>query len=209
MSYYPVNQQQQQLDLNFQQFQYGQNNDYNQFDPPVPSHDIPEAVSWKSIQRAFSTGGFDNEPPLLEELGINFSHILSKGITVLNPFSTVDRHIMDDTDLMGPIIFYFLLGGFLLLSGKIHFGYIYGLATLGCLLMYAILNLMSTTGIDAYQTASVLGYSLLPIVILSSISIFVQMTGAIGLVASVVAVFWCAYSASAMFVSVLELKEQR
>ncbi|KAJ2990828.1 hypothetical protein HDV02_004126, partial [Globomyces sp. JEL0801] len=114
MSYYPVNQQQQQqLDLNFQQFQYGQ--DYNQFDPPVPSHDIPEAVSWKSIQRAFSTGGFDNEPPLLEELGINFSHILSKGITVLNPFSTVDRHIMDDTDLMGPIIFYFLLGGFLLL----------------------------------------------------------------------------------------------
>jgi hypothetical protein len=69
---------------------------------------------------AFGTGGFEGEPPLLEgasafrlaliashsfpkELGINFSHIRSKSLTVLNPLSRVDEHIMDDADLAGPV----------------------------------------------------------------------------------------------------------
>jgi hypothetical protein len=108
-------------------------------------------------------------------LGINFSHIWTKGITVLNPLKEVDRTIMNDTDLAGPLVFCFLFGGFLLLSGKVHFGYIYGVALVGWLSMYAILNLMATNGIDAYQVASVLGYSILPIVILSSISILTQL----------------------------------
>lgn len=80
---------------------------------------------------AFGTGGFEGEPPLLEgvswfsynseksdsrnlELGINFSHIRAKTLTVLNPFSHVDEHIMDDADLAGPIIFVFSFGMFLL-----------------------------------------------------------------------------------------------
>lgn len=29
-------------------------------------HDLPNGVTWASIKRAFSTGGFDDEPPLLE-----------------------------------------------------------------------------------------------------------------------------------------------
>ena len=47
------------------------------------------------------------------ELGINFWHIRSKTMTVLNPLRTVDEHIMDDADLYGPVMFYFLLGVFL------------------------------------------------------------------------------------------------
>ena len=50
-----------------------------------------------------------------QELGINFSHIKQKGITVLNPFKTVDKNIMDDTDLAGPLLFCILFGGFLML----------------------------------------------------------------------------------------------
>ncbi len=42
-------------------------------------------------------------------------------------------------------------------SGKIHFGYIYGIGTFGCLGIYVILNLMSECGIDIYKTTSVLG----------------------------------------------------
>lgn len=38
-------------------------------------------------------------------------------------------------------------------SGKVHFGYIYGVAMLGCFAMYAVLNLMSDTGIDVTRTA--------------------------------------------------------
>lgn len=61
-------------------------------------------------------------------------------------------------------------------SGKVHgFGYIYGVGLLGCLAMYAILNLMSMTGVDFGCVISVLGYCLLPMVILSCISILLSL----------------------------------
>ena len=44
------------------------------------------------------------------ELGINFSHIRAKSMTVLNPISRVDERIMDDADLAGPIIVLFCFG---------------------------------------------------------------------------------------------------
>ena len=56
-------------------------------------------------------------------------------------------------------------------SGKVHgFGYIYGVGVLGCLAMYSILNLMSMTGVSVSCVVSVLGYCLLPMVMLSSLS---------------------------------------
>ncbi|KAI8905277.1 hypothetical protein PhCBS80983_g04787 [Powellomyces hirtus] len=167
-------------------------------------------VTWASITAAFTTGGFADEPPLLEELGINFGHIKKKGMTVLNPLGAVDKNIMDDTDLAGPILFCLAFGGFLLLSGKIHFGYVYGVAMMGCASVYVILNLMSESGIDGYRTASVLGYCLLPMVLLSSIATLLQLSGhVVGLILSVLSVMWCTYSASAMFTTVLSMNEQR
>lgn len=75
---------------------------------------------------AFGTEGYEGEPPLLEELGVNFGHIKMKTLAVLNPFGGMDRHIMDDSDVAGPVLFFFVFGTSLLLSGKLHFGYIYG-----------------------------------------------------------------------------------
>lgn len=61
-------------------------------------------------------------------------------------------------------------------SGKVHgFGYIYGVGLLGCLSMYAILNLMSMTGVSVGCVISVLGYCLLPMVILAGISILLSL----------------------------------
>jgi hypothetical protein len=48
------------------------------------------------------------------ELGINFEHIWAKTVTVLNPLSRVDEHIMDDADLAGPILFCFCFATVLL-----------------------------------------------------------------------------------------------
>ena len=176
-------------DLNFEQFNYSQ--DYSQYQPQTdyvstPLQEYPQEVTWQSIKRAFSTGGYPDEEPLLQELGINFGHIYNKAIAVINPVAKIDSHIMDDTDLFGPLIFCFLLGIFQLLSGKVHFGYIYGVALLGCTSIFGILNLMSATGIDIYRVASVLGYSLLPIVMLSFISALLELKGMIGLVGSAV-----------------------
>lgn len=50
---------------------------------------------------------------------------------------------MDDSDLGGPILFFLLFGTFLLFSGKVHFGYIYGLALMGSVALHTILSLMS------------------------------------------------------------------
>ena len=98
---------------------------------PVQSYggNIQPASSWLS---AFGTGGFEGEPPLLEgacaalalrclisspcpvELGINFSHIRSKSLAVLNPFERIDVRMMDDADLAGPLIFFLCFATFLL-----------------------------------------------------------------------------------------------
>ncbi|KAF9873307.1 Yip1 domain-containing protein [Colletotrichum karsti] len=96
---------------------------------------------------AFSTEGYDGEPPLLEELGVNFGHVMAKTLAVLNPFRRIDQHLMDDSDLAGPILFFLLFGTFLLFSGKVHFGYIYGLALLGSTSLHVILSLMTPTDI--------------------------------------------------------------
>ena len=50
---------------------------------------------------------------------------------------------MDDSDLAGPILFFLLFGTFLLFSGKVHFGYIYGLALMGSVTLHTIFSLMS------------------------------------------------------------------
>lgn len=50
----------------------------------------------------------------MTELGINFSHIRAKSLTVLNPIRRVDERIMDDADLAGPLLFIICFGVFLL-----------------------------------------------------------------------------------------------
>ncbi|KAL4915163.1 surface antigen-domain-containing protein [Aspergillus aurantiobrunneus] len=92
---------------------------------------------------AFGTEGYDGEPPLLEELGINFEHIRTKTLTVLNPFAHIDQHLMDDSDLYGALLYIVLYGTFLLLSGKVFYGYIYGVAVFGTVALHLILSLMS------------------------------------------------------------------
>ncbi|ORZ22020.1 Yip1-domain-containing protein [Absidia repens] len=158
---------------------------------------------------AFGTGGFEDEPPLLEEIGINLQHIQAKSLTVLNPFKKVSETIMDDADLAGPLLFIFLFGIFLMLSGKVHFGYIYGVGVLGVVSIYLVLNLMSEDGVDWSRTASVLGYCLLPMVMLSGFSVVLKLGGIVGLVLSFVSIFWCTWSSSAMFTATLRMNDQR
>lgn len=184
---------------------------------------------------AFGTEGYEGEPPLLEELGVNFGHIKVKTLTVLNPLARVDQHIMDDSDLAGPILFFLLFGTFLLFSGKVHFGYIYGLALVGSLSLHTIFSLMSpppSSSPNSYpsshhdpshshaggsmsstltfpRSASVLGYCLLPLVGTSLVGVLVPMDTAVGYVISSVAIGWCTYSSSGMFCAVGRMRSMR
>ncbi|KAI8631159.1 hypothetical protein F5Y19DRAFT_23088 [Xylariaceae sp. FL1651] len=196
---------------------------------------------------AFSTEGYDGEPPLLEELGVNFSHIQMKTLAVLNPFARIDQHIMDDSDLAGPILFFLLFGTFLLLSGKVHFGYIYGLALMGSIALHTILSLMASDGpaspspshaaptypsgsgypgdpntgahddskshltstLTFIRSASVLGYCLLPLVLVSLIGIVMPLDGVVGYLLTSAAILWCTTSASGMFCAVGRMRQMR
>lgn len=141
-------------------------------------------------------------------------------MAVLNPLARIDQHIMDDSDLAGPILFFLLFGTFLLFSGRVHFGYIYGLAILGSISLHLILSLMSppletspssaaihdhanpshvSSTLTFPRSASVLGYCLLPLVLTSMVGIVVPMNGMLGYVLTSAAIVWCTYSSSGMF----------
>jgi len=169
--------------------------------PNKAVYSAPEAVSGST--------DFDDEPPLLEELGINPDHIFQKTLAVLNPFRETDAAILQDTDLAGPLAFVLAFGGLLLLSGKVHFSYIYSIGVLGCLAIYALLNLMAVSGVSVGVTVSVLGYCLLPMVALSGIGILISLQGVFGMCLTALAILWCSLSASKLFVTALTMDHQQ
>lgn len=170
----------------------------NFYDPNA--HEMPQH---------FNQNDFEDEPPLLEELGIDPYQIWRKILVVLDPFtSTVP---IGDYDLAGPLAFCIVLAGFLLLSGgTAHFGYVYGLAMTSCFMMYALLNLMTTSsGFTLTSVASVLGYALLPVVVLSGVGVIFTLQNAIGLLLSALAVAWSSLAASRIFVTISADRGQR
>merc|ERR1719419_12133 len=156
-----------------------------------------------------TNSGFEDEPPLLEELGINPDHIFQKTLTVLNLMRTTDASIAGDSDLAGPIVFALAFGSFIMFSGKLYFNYIYGIGLLGCLAMYALLNLMSLSGVPFFCVVSVLGYCLLPMVGLSGLGVLFSLSGVVGNVLAGAAILWCTLSAPKLFVTALEMKQQQ
>lgn len=150
---------------------------------------------------------FDDERPLLEELGIDFQDIWRKTQAVLNPFSKKEHSIMEHADLAGPFCYAMLLGMLLLLSQKMQFGYIYGVGTIGCLGLSMVINLMCEKGVELYTTTSVLGYCLLPMAALAAVSPFVG--GVPAMAVAIACVSWATLSASSIFVATLNMAEQR
>uniref|UniRef100_A0A7S0W2L3 Protein YIPF n=1 Tax=Hemiselmis tepida TaxID=464990 RepID=A0A7S0W2L3_9CRYP len=151
----------------------------------------------------------EDEPPLLEELGIDFSKIYQKTVSVLNPMVKVTEDMMytrnqegklePDNDLAGPILIALMLGASMMLRGKLQFGSIYGLGVVGCTSLWLVMTLMSKRGIDIYQTASILGYCLLPMVLLAFFSVFFSATGPIMTALATGVVGWCSWRSSDMF----------
>ncbi|KAG9351291.1 hypothetical protein JZ751_022535 [Albula glossodonta] len=94
-------------------------------------------------------------------------------------------------------------------TGKIQFGYVYGISAIGCLGMYCLLNLMSMTGVSFGCVASVLGYCLLPMILLSSFGVLFSLQGLMGIIITAVIIGWCSFSASKIFISALAMDGQQ
>lgn len=128
---------------------------------------------------------------------------------MLNPLRTTDANILQDTDLAGPVVFCVLFGFILLLSGKVQFGYIYGIGVIGCVSMYFLLNMMSVSGVSLGVVVSVLGYCLLPMVGLAGTNLLFSLQGVVGSVLTLFSVVWCSISASMLFVTALNMQKQQ
>lgn len=154
---------------------------------------------------------YANEPPLMQELEINLDQIMQKTWAVIT-FKNLNDHknILHEPDLAGPLVFLLTFGFLLLLTGKIQFGYIYGLGTLGCLIIYFVVYLIAPRNISFMCTVSVLGYCLLPMVILSGLSILINLRATIGgNIFSIVAILWCAIGASNLLVTAIDMTNSR
>ncbi|KAD2804701.1 hypothetical protein R6Q59_029845 [Mikania micrantha] len=168
---------------------------------PFMSFDIgssPASTSFSTPQFGAIGGGigsgsvnFDDEPPLLEELGINTKQIWNKTISILNPFR-VKPDLHDDADLSGPFLFLMAFGLFQLLAGKLHFGIILGWVTVASLFLYVVFNMLAgrNGNLDLYRCLSLIGYCMLPIVILSAVALFVPQGGVVIFVMMGAFVIW-------------------
>ncbi|WOL08485.1 hypothetical protein Cni_G17238 [Canna indica] len=136
-------------------------------------------------------GSFEDEPPLLEELGINTRQIWRKTLSILNPFR-VKPDLHEDADLSGPFLFLMAFGLFQLLAGKFHFGIILGWVTVAALFLYVVFNMLAgrNGNLDLYRCLSLVGYCMLPMVILSAASLFVPHGGVLIFSMAAVFVLW-------------------
>jgi hypothetical protein len=159
---------------------------------------------------------YENEPPLLEELGINISHIRTKSLAVALPFryakTVIDTSIMEDNDLAGPLVFGLLLGTELTLAGRIQYGYIYGFGLFGTLATTLVLNLMSPSdSISVWKVLSILGYSLLPVNFLAAVNVFyrIRYMGRLGVLLAALTIGWCTLSSTRLVERGCGMRDQR
>ena len=202
----------------FQDYSQGYDPNYSQNYGQYYPNDLPPATGQMQTNNMSAYyGNYDsndpyaNEPPLLEELEINLDQITQKTWAVLT-FKNLNDHknILHEPDLAGPLVFLLTFGFLLLLTGKIQFGYIYGLGTLGCLIIYLVVYLVASKNISFLCTVSVLGYCLLPMVMLSGLSILVNLRANLaGNLLSIVAILWCAVGASNLLVTAMDITNSR
>lgn len=175
------------------------------------------AATMKSTDSIMMDEDYQNEPPLLEELGVNMSHILAKTRAVVLPLARLGHTdsiivVQDDSnDLAGPLFFCLLLGGECMLTGKFQFGYIYGFAMFGCWSMTLILNLLSPSdAVSVWTVASILGYALLPVNLLALVKIFLLgYLKVIGKVLAILVITWCTVASTRLLEQKCSMRDQR
>ena len=138
----------------------------------------------------------DGDPPLLEDIGIDPSLIWDK----IKSIVIVDRPYqayIDEPDLTGPILIALIFGLELLAAGKVQFGDIYAMFITGNCLAYLLFNLMSQKdNLSLYSIMSILGYGLIPMLLLGLIGIFVSLKGEVGIILGIIISIWSAMASS-------------
>lgn len=148
---------------------------------------------------------FEDEPPILEELGIDIGAILRKSKSVL--MGKVGADSLSDVDMGGPLIFATCLAALHLLHGKMHFGVILGWSAVSFTAFWFIVHQLAGLGsrsdrecIDLYNCSACLGYCLLPMVATNVVAVFLPHASRISVVLFSLASVYCALLAAKLVV---------
>lgn len=197
--------------LNFHPGSYS-NYDLNSFDNySQPAHlNQPAAAQWQATNSSTNFTGEEDEPPLLEELGIDVNKIITRLLHSLDPTGKCGV-VLGDYDVIGPIALYLTYTSLLLLAGgKLMFSYIYGLAVLTSVCMYGLLWAMTDSPeVTLTSTFSVLGYSFTPVVLVSLLAVFVNLKNIFGGIIVLAAVLWSSSNAARVFVAMFGNSDQK
>ncbi|XP_010426898.1 PREDICTED: protein YIPF5 homolog [Camelina sativa] len=186
------------------------------FDAASAAASAPAGPFGGTIASSSSFGGgggyasFEDEEPLLDELGIHPDQIWKKTRSILNPFR-VNKTVHKDSDLSGPIFLYLALCLFQLLAGKIQFGVILGWVVVSSIFLYIVFNMLAgrNGNLNLHTCTSLVGYSLLPVVMLSAVSLFVpQGAGPVRFVIAAAFVLWATRACSNLVVSLADGGEE-
>eukprot|EP00803_Ostreobium_quekettii_P002735 evm.model.scf_1534.2 EVM.evm.TU.scf_1534.2 scf_1534:5625-7995(+) len=156
------------------------------------------------VHQAYHADSFEDEPPLLEELGIDIPGILKKTRAIL--MLRVSAPALEDLDMGGPLMFAALLGGLHLLMGKLHFGVILGWSVVASAVLFFVVNQLAGHGnpdsqsLVLYNCCCLMGYCLIPTVLLSAFALLVPGRGILHLVCAGLCVVWSTHIASALFI---------
>lgn len=94
--------------------------------------------------------------------------------------------------------------------GKLAFGSIYGVFLMGCFGVYVVLSLLSQNKeIGFFSVVSIMGYGLLPIIVLATIAVVLSMRGYLGLICATLAMLWSTYTSSRFFEKAMAMYEHR
>lgn len=122
-----------------------------------------------------TTSNFEDEPPLLEELGIDIGGILKKTRAIL--LHRISHKSLEDLDMGGALIYVFVLGGLHLLMGKLHFGVILGWSVVHAMVLYFITNQLAGSdndtvkGLELYNCCCLVGYCMIPMVVYNVVAL--------------------------------------
>jgi len=182
---------------------------------PFPNQGVSQPQVWNpatAMSASAPSQNYDGEVddiPILEELNIDPKAIWLRmqGIAF---FKRLEHNVVVEADMWGPLLIVIALGISFVLGGKLQFGFIYGLSVGGFVGLYFLINAMSPSAtINLGSTVSILGYGLLPVVLLSTICIVVSLRNTIGAVIAVLVVFWCTATTSRFFEEAVSMHEQR
>ncbi|KAK9826895.1 hypothetical protein WJX81_006155 [Elliptochloris bilobata] len=150
-------------------------------------------------------GSFEDEAPLLEELGIDVQAILRRSLAILT--GRLGSAHMADLDMGGPLAYALLLASVHLLTGKLHFGVILGWSVVGSTAVWFVANNIGGGSADTpdggapglYDCCCLLGYCLLPLIVHALVSLLMPK-GVATLALAALAVLWAARTAARLFV---------